>query len=60
MVDLFWHCAHCGNHEIAHAPHCHGDKDPCTHCGKEWKVMTLKEAAKLEQSIALGTYTEEV
>ena len=54
LNDLFWHCAHCGGHEKAEAPYKHGDSEPCI-CGDGVaRVMTLKEAAALEQRIALG------
>jgi hypothetical protein len=52
--DLFWHCAHCGDHIQAVAPYVHGDHEPCD-CGEGVaRVMTVKEAAALEQRISLG------
>lgn len=51
---LYWHCAHCGEHEMAEPPYEYGDSEPCI-CGEGVaRVMTTQEAARLEQRIALG------
>jgi hypothetical protein len=52
-ASLYWHCATCGEIEAA-GDYKHGDNEPCV-CGDGVaRVMTLKEAAALEQRIALG------
>lgn len=51
---LYWHCEYCGGHEPAQPEYEHGDTEPCV-CGDGVAVvMTTKEAAKLEQEVALG------
>ena len=53
--DAYWHCSFCGNNEPAHSDYAIGDSEPCCLCGEGTaRVMTLKEAAKFEQEIALG------
>jgi hypothetical protein len=53
--DLYWHCAKCGEHEVAEPPYEHGDREPCITCADGTaRVMTLKEAARLESQIAQG------
>ena len=45
----------CGNHEPAEEPNAIGDSKPCTECGDGVsRVMTLKDAARLESAIARG------
>lgn len=49
-----WHCDHCGQDELAEPPYEFGDHEPCD-CGKGVsRVMTLKQAAAMEQLRALG------
>lgn len=51
---LYWHCVGCGNHELTPIDK-HGDARPCSSCENGVaRVMTMKEAAALEQSVALG------
>ncbi len=51
---LYWKCEFCGDTEPAQPEYEHGDSEPCI-CGNGVaRVMTLKEAAKIEQEIALG------
>lgn len=55
MTTLYWHCAGCGNHEPAQPEYEHGDSEPCCLCEDGVaRVMTLPEAAALEQRRALG------
>lgn len=49
-----WYCAHCGDSERAEPPYEIGDSEPCS-CGKGVaRVMSLKDAARISQRIALG------
>jgi hypothetical protein len=56
MADLCWHRASCGAHET-HEPtepeYEIGGLDRCE-CGKAAHLMTLRDAARLEQARALG------
>ena len=53
--DAYWHCSFCGDHAPAEEPYKVGDHEICTECGEATsRVMTLKEAAKLESLIAQG------
>jgi len=53
--DLWWHCDFCGDHGPAEDPYVNGDTEPCVTCGEGVsRVMTLKDAARLESAIAQG------
>jgi len=53
--DAWWHCEFCGDHGPANEPYKVGDSEPCTRCGEGVsRVMTTKQAAKLESDIARG------
>lgn len=55
-IILYWHCATCGLHEEAHPPYNHGDSEPCVECENGTaRVMTIEEAASIEQQHALST-----
>ncbi len=55
-LELYWHCDRCGEHETAQPEYAHGDSEPCV-CGDGVaRVMTLSEAAAVEQRIALGKH----
>jgi hypothetical protein len=52
---LYWHCASCGGHEPAQAEYALGDWEPCITCENGVaRVMTLQEAARVEQRHAMG------
>lgn len=52
--DVWWHCSKCGEHYEASYRVNLDDEMRCQ-CGGTLRAMTLKDAAKFEQSIALGT-----
>jgi hypothetical protein len=55
--QLYWHCVGCGDHDVVGDEEgaALGDKEKCIVCGDSFaEVMTLKQAAKIEQQIALG------
>jgi len=53
--DKWWHCDFCGDHGLAEDPYVNGDTEPCIACGEGVsRVMTLKDAARLESAIAQG------
>ena len=53
--DTWWHCDFCGDHGPAEEPYAIGDSEPCVKCGDGVsRVMTLKDAARLESAIAQG------
>jgi len=52
--DTWWHCDFCGDHTPAEEPYVVGDSEPCV-CGHGVaRVMTLKDAARLESAIVRG------
>lgn len=54
---LYWHCAGCGDYEAVGDEEgaALGDKEKCISCGESFaEVRTLKQAAKIEQEVALG------
>lgn len=54
-IKLHWHCATCGNDEEAQPEYQHGDSEPCCLCPNGVaRVVTLREAAAMEQAHALG------
>jgi len=56
VETLYWHCDRCGEHEPAQPEYEHGDSEPCV-CGDGVaRVMTIKEAAAIEQKIALDLH----
>ena len=55
--QLYWHCAWCGDHDpVGNEEGAElGAKEKCITCGESFaEVMTLKQAAKVEQEVALG------
>lgn len=57
MTALYWHCHACGRHELAQPGYGLGDSEPCVECRNGTAhVMTLKEAAAIEQRRALAAY----
>lgn len=61
--ELRWHCPACGDDEPLDPADVaeHGDKEKCVVCYAGFsQVMTLKEAAKLEQRRALGLHPPSV
>lgn len=58
-MNLFWHCAVCGAHDLvidnADGPRTKiGDSCSCTECVGTVYAMTLEMAAKYEHRLALG------
>jgi hypothetical protein len=63
--NLYWHCTTCGDHEPVtptgdDVVYSVGDKEPCITCPTGFAhVMTLKQAARFEQLLALGNSTSQ-
>lgn len=56
---LYWHCPNCGSHEPVEptgdgVEYEMGDSDQCAECYSPSYVVTIRQAAAIEQAKALG------
>lgn len=57
VTELYWHCDRCGDHDLADPGLPLNTTEACVCAGGVCRVMTLEEAASLEQSVALRANT---